>query len=109
MGSSIVTTPPEDLGAAWDARVSRLLGRLPGRIEARILWLRHPRRRLLRMAAGLLLVLGGLLSILPVLGIWMLPLGLALLAEDWPVLKPRLESISRRCEGLWRRLRRGGS
>jgi hypothetical protein len=37
--------------------------------------------------AGLLLILGGLLSFLPILGIWMLPLGLLLLAEDLPVLR----------------------
>jgi hypothetical protein len=35
----------------------------------------------------LLLILGGLLSFLPILGIWMLPLGLLLLAEDLPVLR----------------------
>ena len=30
----------------------------------------------------MLLILGGVLSILPILGLWMLPLGLILLAED---------------------------
>jgi hypothetical protein len=35
----------------------------------------------------LLLILGGLLFFLPILGIWMLPLGLLLLAEDLPVLR----------------------
>jgi hypothetical protein len=39
------------------------------------------------MSVGLLLVAGGLLSFLPVLGIWMLPFGLALLSDDWPPLK----------------------
>jgi hypothetical protein len=34
-----------------------------------------------------LLILGGIFSVLPVLGIWMLPLGLILLAEDVPVLR----------------------
>ena len=43
----------------------------------------HPNHRL-RKAVGVLLVLGGLLGFLPVLGYWMLPLGLALLAVDWP-------------------------
>ena len=37
--------------------------------------------------AGLLLILGGVLSFLPIRGIWMLPLGLLLLAEDLPVLR----------------------
>lgn len=35
--------------------------------------------RLVRVPAAILLIFGGLLSILPVLGIWMLPLGLMLL------------------------------
>ena len=37
--------------------------------------------------SGLLLILGGVLSFLPIRGIWMLPLGLLLLAEDLPVLR----------------------
>lgn len=41
----------------------------------------------LRQVAGILLVIGGLLGFLPVLGYWMLPLGLALLAVDWPVAR----------------------
>lgn len=99
------TSEREELGRAWEARVSRLLGRLPDRITARIVWLRHPDRRAIRIVAAVLLVCGGLLSILPVLGIWMLPLGLALLAEDWPGLKPKLENAARLCERVWRRLR----
>jgi len=42
----------------------------------------------LRMPAGVALVLGGLLGFLPVLGFWMLPLGLLLLAVDLPRLRP---------------------
>jgi len=34
-----------------------------------------------------LFCLGGLLAILPVLGLWMLPVGLVLLAEDIPALR----------------------
>jgi purine-cytosine permease-like protein len=37
-----------------------------------------------RRAAGILLCIGGMLGFLPVLGYWMFPLGLALLAVDWP-------------------------
>jgi hypothetical protein len=40
-----------------------------------------------RIPAGVLLIAGGVLSILPVLGLWMLPLGLVLLAEDVPPLR----------------------
>jgi hypothetical protein len=41
----------------------------------------------IRFPIALLLITGGLLSFLPVLGIWMLPLGLLLLAVDLPVLR----------------------
>lgn len=44
----------------------------------------------LRSLAGLLCVAGGLLGFLPVLGFWMLPLGLALIALDVPPLRRRL-------------------
>lgn len=41
----------------------------------------------LRKSVGVLLVSGGALGFLPVLGYWMLPFGLALLAVDWPVAR----------------------
>ena len=41
----------------------------------------------LRKTVGVLLVIGGLLGFLPVLGFWMLPVGLALLAVDWPLAR----------------------
>ncbi len=43
---------------------------------------------LIRPILALLLIAGGLLSFLPVLGIWMLPIGLLLLAVDFPTLQP---------------------
>lgn len=49
--------------------------------------LRHPHARWIRIPAGILLTLGGIFSILPVLGLWMLPLGLLLLANDVPFLR----------------------
>jgi hypothetical protein len=49
--------------------------------------LRHPRAQWIRIPVGVLLVLGGIFSILPFLGIWMLPLGLLLIAYDVPFLR----------------------
>ena len=62
-------------------------------------WLVHIRRRVppgLRLVLGLLLIAGGLLGFLPILGFWMIPLGVMVAALD---VKP-----------LWARLRgtRGG-
>jgi hypothetical protein len=95
----------DDLATAWDARIAALLGRLPTRVGSAVAWLREPSRHLVRFVAGVLLVLGGIFSILPILGIWMLPLGLALLAEDMPGLKPQLERAARWCERRWRAFR----
>ena len=45
-----------------------------------------------RLPAAVLLIGGGLLGFLPVLGFWMLPLGLLLLAVDLPALRPAAAS-----------------
>lgn len=95
----------QELARAWEARETALLARLPEGLAARIAWLRRPERRALRIAAAILLILGGILSFLPILGVWMLPLGLALLADDWPGLKPLLERTARFCERVWNRLK----
>lgn len=68
-------------------RMARLLDRLPAWLRRATIWLLRPHARWIRIPAGLLLVLGGIFSILPILGIWMLPLGLILLAEDVPLLR----------------------
>ncbi|HEY9567120.1 MAG TPA: hypothetical protein VIR38_03445 [Thalassobaculum sp.] len=52
----------------------------------------------LRSAAGVLLILGGLLSFLPVLGLWMAPLGAAMIALDIPTLRRRLLAWTERVE-----------
>jgi len=38
----------------------------------------------LRIPIGIVLVIGGILGFLPILGFWMIPLGLAVLAIDYP-------------------------
>jgi hypothetical protein len=43
-----------------------------------------PRSRLLRIIIGVLLILGGIFAILPVFGLWMIPLGLLVLSIDVP-------------------------
>lgn len=50
-------------------------------------WVRRPRLHLVRIPLAILLILGGIFSFLPVLGIWMLPLGLLVLAVDIPALR----------------------
>ena len=57
------------------------------------------------MLAAMLLITGGIFSILPVLGLWMLPLGLALMSDDLPWLKTPLEHAARWTERAWRKAR----
>ncbi|MBR0827695.1 hypothetical protein JQ596_19385 [Bradyrhizobium manausense] len=73
--------------AGGDQRLDALVGRLPPRVSGTVKYLLKPSNRWVRIPSGALLIAGGVLSFLPVLGIWMLPLGLALLAEDVPALR----------------------
>jgi hypothetical protein len=70
-----------------DWRLERLIHRLPQRIRSGVHWVRQPSGRWLRIPVGSLLTLGGILGFLPLVGFWMLPLGLALLADDVPLLR----------------------
>ncbi|MCG6204999.1 hypothetical protein LPW26_10150 [Rhodopseudomonas sp. HC1] len=57
-------------------------------------WLRKPSSRYVRLPVGVALVGGGVLSFLPVLGLWMLPLGLVLISQDVPALeKPTARTL----------------
>lgn len=78
------------------ARLNRQFDRLQRRIPdyaARLLErIRRPEARWVRIPLGVLLVLGGIFSFLPVLGIWMLPLGLLMLALDLVFLQGPVNS-----------------
>jgi hypothetical protein len=60
--------------------------RFPG-LGRYVAWVRADRARLIRIPIALLLLVGGIFSFLPFLGLWMLPLGLMLLALDLPFLQ----------------------
>ncbi len=74
-------------------RVDLLVRRLPQRLQKAVRWMLQPSARWLRIPAGLLLIAGGFLSILPILGLWMLPLGIVLLAEDVPPLRRATDRV----------------
>jgi hypothetical protein len=83
--------------------------RVPISISQSIRWLRMPSSFAVRLVIAILLILGGIFSFLPVLGLWMLPLGLLLIAQDVPLLqKPLLAAcalVERKSEWLtlkWR-------
>ena len=58
-----------------------------GRVARAVRWFRSPASRKVRLPLGILLIIGSGLFFLPVLGLWMLPLGLMLIAQDVPFLK----------------------
>jgi hypothetical protein len=79
---------------------------VPERVGGAIRWLRHPASRWIRIPAGLLLILGGIFSILPFLGIWMLPLGLMLIAADVPILQKPMARFAMASMAMWTRFQR---
>ena len=78
---------------------------LPTRMAAALRWLRHPRSRLVRIPAGIALIAGGVFSFLPLLGLWMLPLGLLLLAADVPFLQRPMARFALWCLSALNRFR----
>jgi hypothetical protein len=79
--------------------------RVPTRVSHFIRWLRQPSSFTARLAVAILFILGGIFSFLPVLGVWMLPLGLLLIAQDVRSLQRPLITILAWTETQWERLR----
>lgn len=95
-----------------DERLERQFNRLSRQVPfARgfLEWVRRPRLHIVRIPLAILLILGGIFSFLPVLGIWMLPLGLLIIAIDIPPLRGpvgntivRLQRLIARGQRWWR-------
>jgi hypothetical protein len=82
-------------------RMMPLLERPLSAIRARGWWI-------IRLPIAVMFILGGLLSILPFLGLWMLPVGLLLLAVDLPLLRGPISGLmirTRRRIAVWRHKR----
>jgi hypothetical protein len=58
-----------------------------------------PQSRIWRVALGITLVIGGMLGFLPILGFWMIPLGLLVLSIDLAIVRRQ----RRRAEVWWGR------
>ena len=74
----------------FDEEMDRLQGHMPDWAGRNFDRLRQPEAVWVRVPAGIALIGGGVLSFLPVLGIWMLPVGVALLACDVRPMQPPL-------------------
>jgi hypothetical protein len=73
-----------------------------------------PRSRVARLVIGIALVIGGIVGFLPILGFWMIPLGLLVLSVDLPVVRRWrrelgvrlgrwLKRLKEKYPALWRR------
>lgn len=88
-----------------DRQFDVMVRRFPA-LSGLVRFLRADHSRLIRIPLGILMIVGGVFSFLPLLGIWMLPLGLMLLAVDIPFLRgpvARLMIKVRRWSGRWLR------
>ena len=61
-----------------------------------------PASRLVRIGLGILLLLGGLVGFLPVVGFWMIPLGLIVLSVDLAIVRRQRRRLT-----VWWGRRRG--
>ena len=77
---------PEGKRVLRDA-FKRLEQEVPERVAHILRKLRHPDARWVRIPIGLLCIVAGFFWFLPVLGLWMLPFGLLLIAYDVPFLR----------------------
>src|SRR5436305_13356166 len=102
----VVTVPPINISpprrypvranhkAELDRHFAWFEAKLSPRPAGFVRWLRRPSSRLVRIPLAILLVVGGLLSSLPILGLLMLPPGLLLIAHDVPLLQaPRARIV----------------
>jgi hypothetical protein len=77
----------EDDDVRYERHLDKIQSKMPGRAATAFAWLRRPGLWPLRATAAVLLMVGGFAGFLPVLGFWMLPLGILLLAQDVPFLR----------------------
>ena len=88
-----------------DEEMDCLLLRLPEGTARMIRRIRSPSAAPYRIPAGMALMVGGVFGFLPILGFWMVPLGLAVMAQDVPVIR---RPTARLVAAVNRRLSRSG-
>lgn len=100
------TTTPQRAEDALDRAFDELEQHVPARLGRMIKWLRQPQARWVRLPLGVLCIIGSFLWFLPVLGLWFLPLGLLLVAQDVRVLRRPVGKMTLYLLARWDRLRK---
>ena len=68
-------------------------------------WVKNHHNHWLRKGIAVLLIIGGILGFLPVLGFWMIPLGMMLLAADIPAVRRFNRRVYVRWGRFWKKRR----
>ena len=85
--------------AELNEELDRLQTRLPDRVARFMQKVRGPAAAVYRIPVGIALIGGGVIGFLPILGFWMIPLGLAVMAQDVPPLRAPLVWALRKING----------
>lgn len=86
-----------DLDRVFD----RFEKRLPDGAARLIRRVRQPSFRWFRIPAAIILIAAGFVGFLPILGFWMIPLGLLLIAQDVPFLRRPMARMLTWLEARW--------
>jgi hypothetical protein len=84
-----------------DEHLERFEHRLPGGLRGFVRWIRAPGSGLVRIPVGTGLIIGGTVGFLPIVGFWMVPLGLLIIAKDVPVVRPPMIRLFDWVERKW--------
>ena len=82
-----------------DEELDRLQEWVPHGVARVVRKVRSPAVAPYRIPVGVALTAGGVVGFLPILGFWMVPLGLAVLAHDVPVMRPPLARLLAKING----------
>lgn len=85
-----------------DRKIDQLAEQLPTPAGGIVRWLAGPSSRTVRIPLALLLIGAGFVGFLPVIGFWMIPLGLLLLAQDVPFIQRPIVRFVVWAERKWR-------
>jgi hypothetical protein len=86
---------------ALDDHLERFEQRLPNWAGRSLNWILQPKARWVRLPLGVALILAGIVGFLPILGFWMVPLGLLVIAKDLPPLRPPMVRLLEWVERKW--------
>jgi hypothetical protein len=90
-----------DTRAQLDACIDAFAQRLPDKVGRFVRWISGGSSAMVRVPLALLLIAGGIVGFLPILGFWMVPLGLLLIALDVPFLRPPMIRLMRWINRKW--------